>query len=215
MGLDKRIGLSFLNAGIGYGDSCFPKDVKALTAYSKSLGYNLELLEAVENVNENQPYKAIQLCKKFLANLKGKNITILGLAFKPNTDDMREARSIPIINQLLKEGAKITAYDPAATQKAKSIFKNKIRYASSTIQCLKESDCCILVTEWNEFKKTQTRRLHPKHETTHPDRWKKNIQPRRVQQKTQVRCHRTWKVAPTYSEFYPSHFCGCVASQNA
>jgi len=153
MGLDKRIGLSFLNAGLGYGGSCFPKDVKALIAYSKKLGYTPELLEAVENVNETQPYKAVQLCKKFLGNLKGKKIAILGLSFKPNTDDMREARSIPIINQLLKEGANITAYDPIAIPNAKSIFKDKINYTSSAIECLKNADCCITVTEWEEFKK--------------------------------------------------------------
>jgi len=153
MGLDKRIGRHFLNAGLGYGGSCFPKDVRALIAYSKDLGYNPELLEAVESVNENQPHKAVQLCKKLLGDLKGKNIAVLGLSFKPNTDDMREARSVPIINQLLKQGAKIRAYDPVATANAKSIFKNKITYASSAIECLRSADCCILVTEWEEFKK--------------------------------------------------------------
>jgi len=153
IGLDKRIGPLFLNAGLGYGGSCFPKDVKALIAYSKTFGYNPELLEAVENVNETQPYKAVELCKDLLIDLKGKNIAILGLSFKPNTDDIREARSIPIINQLLKEGANITAYDPVAILNAKFIFKEKIRYASSPIDCLKDTDCCIVVTEWEEFKK--------------------------------------------------------------
>jgi len=156
MGLDKRIGPLFLNAGLGYGGSCFPKDVKALIAHSKSLGCDPSLLEAVEKINESQPYKAIELCKTFLGDLKDKKIAILGLAFKPNTDDMREARSIPIINQLLKEGAKITAYDPAAIENAKSIFKNKIVYASSAIKCIKGADCCILVTEWEEFKKLKS-----------------------------------------------------------
>ena len=153
MGLDKRIGSLFLNAGLGYGGSCFPKDLKALIAYSKTLDCNPQLLQAVENINESQPYKAIELSKNFLGNLKGKKISILGLSFKPNTDDMREARSIPIINQLLNEGAEITAYDPAAVPNAKTIFKNKIEYASSLIKCLKDTDCCILVTEWDEFKK--------------------------------------------------------------
>ena len=153
MGLDKRIEKTFLNAGLGYGGSCFPKDVRALIAYSKNLAYNPELLEAVEDVNEKQPYKAIQLCKKYLHSLKGKNIAILGLAFKPNTDDMREARSTPIIKQLLKEDANITAYDPVAISNAKSIFGERIKYASSAIQCIKNADCCIIVTEWDEFKK--------------------------------------------------------------
>jgi UDPglucose 6-dehydrogenase len=153
IGLDKRIGPLFLNAGLGYGGSCFPKDVKALIAYSRNAGYPLELLEAVENINETQPLKAVQLCKDFLGNLKDKHIAILGLSFKPNTDDMREARAIPIINQLLKEGAKITAYDPVAVSNAKSIFQDRIYYASTAIECLKNADCCIIVTEWDEFKK--------------------------------------------------------------
>jgi UDPglucose 6-dehydrogenase len=153
IGLDKRIGPLFLNAGLGYGGSCFPKDVKALIAYSKNLGYNLELLEAVESVNKAQPLKAIKFCKELLGSLKGKRVAILGLAFKADTDDMREARAIPIINQLLKEGANVTAYDPVAVPTAKAIFKNKIQYATSTNGCLKNADCCILVTEWDEFKK--------------------------------------------------------------
>jgi UDPglucose 6-dehydrogenase len=153
MGLDKRIGPLFLNAGLGYGGSCFPKDVKALIAHSKNLGYQLELLEAVENVNKTQPLKAVEFCKELLGNLKGKRVAILGLAFKADTDDMREARAIPIINQLLKEGANVTAYDPVAVPNAKAIFKNKIHYTASTNECLKNADCCILVTEWDEFKK--------------------------------------------------------------
>jgi len=153
MGLDKRIGPLFLNAGLGYGGSCFPKDVKALIAQAKNLGYQLTLLEEVENINKTQPLKAIQFCKELLGNLKGKHIAILGLAFKPDTDDMREARAIPIINQLIKEDAKVTAYDPVAIPTAKTIFTDKIQYATSTAECLKNADCCILVTEWEEFKK--------------------------------------------------------------
>jgi UDPglucose 6-dehydrogenase len=153
MGLDKRIGPLFLNAGLGYGGSCFPKDVKALIACSKNLGYTPTLLEEVENINKTQPLKAIQFCKEQLSNLKNKNIAILGLAFKPNTDDMREARATPIINQFLAEGANVTAYDPVAMPTAKKIFKNKVQYATSATRCLKNADCCILVTEWNEFKK--------------------------------------------------------------
>jgi UDPglucose 6-dehydrogenase len=153
MGLDKRIGPLFLDAGLGYGGSCFPKDVKALIAYSKELGYHPQLLEAVENVNETQPLRAVELCKEQLGNLKDKKIAILGLAFKPNTDDMREAQVIPIINSLLLEEAKVRAYDPIAIPIAKTIFKNKIQYATSVSDCLKDADCCILVTEWEEFKR--------------------------------------------------------------
>jgi UDPglucose 6-dehydrogenase len=153
MGLDRRIGPLFLDAGLGYGGSCFPKDVKALIACSKAFGYNPELLESTENVNKNQPLKAVEFCRQQLGSLEGKRIAILGLAFKPDTDDMREARVIPIVNALLNEGAYVVAYDPVATTMAKTIFKNKIEYASSAIDCLKESDCCVLVTEWPEFKK--------------------------------------------------------------
>lgn len=153
MGLDRRIGPEFLNAGVGYGGSCFPKDIKAIIALSRTLGYEPELLEAVENINHAQPQRAVELCKRFLGNLRGKNIAILGLSFKSNTDDMREARSVPIINQLLKEGARVKAYDPAAIERAKAIFKRKIIYASTVFGCLKGADCCILVTEWEQFKK--------------------------------------------------------------
>jgi len=153
MGLDKRIGPLFLDAGLGYGGSCFPKDIKALIACSKSLGYDPELLDSVEKVNKSQPLKAVEFCRKLLGSLEGKNIAILGLAFKPDTDDMREARVIPIINQLLKEGARVTAYDPVAMPVAEIIFNNKIHYASSALDCLKNADSCIIVTEWDEFKK--------------------------------------------------------------
>lgn len=153
MGLDKRIGPQFLDAGLGYGGSCFPKDVKALIACSESFGYTPELLDAAENVNKKQPLKAVEFCKQQLGALKGKQIAILGLAFKPDTDDMREARVIPIIHQLLSEGARVIAYDPIATSVAQTIFKDKIRYADSAIECIKGADCCILVTEWPEFKK--------------------------------------------------------------
>ena len=153
MGLDKRIGSLFLDAGLGYGGSCFPKDVKALIACAKAFGYDSKLLESAEEVNKHQPLKAVQFAKKELKNLNGKKIAILGLAFKPDTDDMREARVIPIINQLIAEGASVTAYDPVAKQTAYAIFQDKIQYASSALECLKGADCCILTTEWPEFTK--------------------------------------------------------------
>jgi UDPglucose 6-dehydrogenase len=152
VGLDQRINPKFLCAGLGYGGSCFPKDLKALINFSKQNGYTPTLLRSVEKVNEDRAKHTIELIKNELAELSGKKIGILGLAFKPDTDDMREARSIPIINQLLKEGADVTAYDPVAVSNAKSIFGEKINYASSAIECLKNADCCIIVTEWKEFK---------------------------------------------------------------
>jgi UDPglucose 6-dehydrogenase len=153
MGLDKRIGPLFLDAGLGYGGSCFPKDVKALIACSKAFGYMPELLASTEAVNKKQPLKAVEFCRQQLGDLKGKRIAVLGLAFKPDTDDMREARVIPIINQLLADGAHVAAYDPVAVSVAKGIFKDSIRYADSAVDCLKGADCCLLVTEWPEFKK--------------------------------------------------------------
>lgn len=153
MGLDKRIGPLFLDAGLGYGGSCFPKDVKALIAASKAFNYTPGLLESVESVNQIQPLRAVDKCREQLGTLEGKNIAILGLAFKPDTDDMREARVIPIINQLIAEGANVKAYDPVAISRAETIFGDKIRYAASVLDCLKNADCAILVTEWPEFKK--------------------------------------------------------------
>ncbi len=153
MGLDRRIGPLFLNAGLGYGGSCFPKDVKALVACSRAIDYTPKLLEEVEDINRTQPLKAVEFCRKQLDSLKGKNISILGLAFKPDTDDMREASSIPIVHALLKEEAKVTVYDPVAIPVAKNIFHDKVRYADSALSCLKDADCCVVVTEWEEFKK--------------------------------------------------------------
>lgn len=153
IGKDHRIGPYFLNAGLGWGGSCFPKDLKAIIAFSKKLGYKPTLLESVFKVNEEQVKFTVQKVKRELKNLKGQKIAILGLAFKPETDDVREARSIKIINALLKQGAKITAYDPVATSNAKMLLKEKIGYAISIEECLKDADCAILVTEWEEFKK--------------------------------------------------------------
>ena len=152
MGLDKRIGPLFLDAGLGYGGSCFPKDVKALIACSRASGYVPELLDSVEHVNWNQPLKAVAFAVQMLGSLKNKKIALLGLAFKPDTDDMREARVIPIIKALQAQGANITAYDPVATATAKAVFKDTIHYAVSAKECLKDADCAIIVTEWPEFK---------------------------------------------------------------
>jgi UDPglucose 6-dehydrogenase len=153
IGNDHRINPHFLDAGLGWGGSCFPKDLKAFIAYSIKLGYNPTLIQATYETNKNQIKFTMQKIKQELKTLKGKRIAILGLAFKPNTDDIREARSVKIISQLLKQGATITAYDPMATSNTKKILNRKIRYASSAIECLKNADCAILVTEWEEFKK--------------------------------------------------------------
>jgi UDPglucose 6-dehydrogenase len=153
LGLDQRINPKFLHAGLGYGGSCFPKDLKALIRFSNQNYYNPSLLQAVQNVNSDQAKHVVGLVIDELGDLSNKKVAILGLAFKPNTDDMREARSISLITELLRNGAKVTAYDPIAIPNAIAIFKNKISYAPSAISCLKSADCCIVVTEWEEFKK--------------------------------------------------------------
>jgi len=153
IGKDHRINPHFLDAGLGWGGSCFPKDLRAFIAYSEKLGYNPTLIQATYRANQDQIEFAIQKVKKGLETLKGKKITILGLAFKPNTDDIREAPAIKIINQLRKEGAMITAYDPMAIPNTKKLIGQRINYASSAIECLRNADLAILVTEWEEFKK--------------------------------------------------------------
>ncbi len=152
IGLDFRINPHFLRAGAGFGGSCFPKDVQALISASKGVGVNPILLNSVLEVNKNQPLKLIELAKELLGNLNDKNITVLGLSFKPNTDDMREAPSIKIISTLLGEKAKVAVYDPAAMDNAKKIFGKKIKYAPNILEAVKNADCLLIVTEWDEFK---------------------------------------------------------------
>ena len=153
IGLDERISGLFLKAGLGYGGPCLSKDIKALISYSRSVGYKPILLEAVEDVNNAQPRRAIELAKTLIGDLRGKRVAILGLSFKPNTSDMRNAVSIKLINYLLRKEAKVVAYDPVAIDNARKIFKDKIQYAGSPIECIQNADCCIVVTEWDEFKK--------------------------------------------------------------
>jgi UDPglucose 6-dehydrogenase len=153
IGLDARIGSQFLKAGLGWGGSCFPKDLRALTAFCKKRGCDPRLIKATIEVNKKQPLKALELARLALGSVKHKRIAILGLAFKPNTDDMREAVSIPIINRFLSEDARIVAYDPLALHNARELFKNRIEYATSVEACLKQADLALVVTEWEEFKK--------------------------------------------------------------
>jgi len=152
IGLDRRIGTLYMNAGLGYGGSCLPKDVKALISFCRSIDYLPDLIKAVEKVNENQPYRAIEFARTALGNLKGRRIALLGLAFKPDTDDIREAVSLKIIGRLLGEKSEVVVYDPVASKNVKNIFEERISYASSAIECIKNADCCIVVTEWDEFR---------------------------------------------------------------
>jgi UDPglucose 6-dehydrogenase len=156
IGADWRINPVFLNAGAGYGGSCFPKDVKALISFAQMRQVEPAILETVEEVNIEQATHVVSLARKVLGDLKGKRFALLGLSFKPGTDDMRESPAIKIANHLFAENAVIVAYDPVAIPNAKNKFIKdsiKISYASSAEECLKGADCCIVVTEWDEFKK--------------------------------------------------------------
>jgi UDPglucose 6-dehydrogenase len=148
MEFDDRIGHGQLRAGIGFGGSCFPKDLAALVAQGEEMGYEPNLLKQVIEVNREQPLRMLQLLKKHLPSLKGKVIGILGLAFKPDTDDTRESRAIPIINELLKEGAQIRAYDPQAMNNFHKLFPN-IQYTNA--EDVLDSDAVLILTEWDEF----------------------------------------------------------------
>ena len=151
VGLDTRIGRAFLDSGIGWGGSCFPKDLDALNAWARKKGAPARITESVVKVNDLQPLRLIKILKKHIPNLKGKTIGLLGLAFKPKTDDIRESRAIPIVKQLLKEGAIVKAYDPKAMKNFKKIYP-KINYCSSAKEAL-SSDAILITTTWEEFKK--------------------------------------------------------------
>ncbi len=158
MGLDKRIGPRFLQAGVGYGGSCFPKDVKALIATGDKNGFDFKILRAAESINEIQKKSLIPKIKKLVGDLNGKRIAILGLAFKPKTDDMREAPSIPIIKELQKLGVKINAYDPVAEENAKKIFKN-VDYFNTPYDAVKDCHAMVLITEWDIFRRLDMGKL--------------------------------------------------------
>lgn len=151
IGLDRRIGKEFLSAGIGYGGSCFPKDVKALIKISEKFGYDFKLLKEVEAINKEAQLNFVAKIRGYFGSLKGKKLAILGLSFKPNTDDLRDAPSITIIHKLLEEGAEVRAYDPVAIKNAQKIF-NGITYAKEAYSAAKGSDAVVVLTEWNEFR---------------------------------------------------------------
>ncbi len=153
MGLDKRIGEAFLNAGIGYGGSCFPKDVKALLHSSKEYGIPFTLLEETITINDHQQELLVKKAmKRFDGNLKGKKIAMLGLSFKPETDDMREAPSIKISRALTSLGAEVSAYDPVASGNDRKVIGDIITYANSVSEAVKDAEALFIVTEWQEFR---------------------------------------------------------------
>jgi len=151
IGLDPRIGKLFLNAGPGYGGSCLPKDISALINFANKIGVNPMLLNAVKNTNREQVSNIVSLMKKILGGIASKRITILGTAFKPNTDDIRDSKSIELIKKLLKNKSKITIHDPKAIENTKKIFGEKILYATSIADALNKSQCVILMTHWKQY----------------------------------------------------------------
>ncbi len=158
MGLDRRIGKNFLNAGIGFGGFCFPKDLSAFVRISEKLGYDFQLLKAVQAINEDQKKYFVRKIEEAIWNLSGKTIGILGLAFKANTDDMRFAPSVDIITDLQSHGAKIKAFDPHAMERAKGQLSN-VRFCADSYSVCKDSDCLVILTEWNEFKELDLKKV--------------------------------------------------------
>jgi UDPglucose 6-dehydrogenase len=159
MGSDKRIGHPFLFPGSGFGGSCFPKDLRALIRMARDTGLDFDLLRSVERVNERQKRWLVEKATRHFGSLAGKTLAVWGLAFKPKTDDMREAPAIPLIEALLAKGAKVVAYDPEAIAVARGIFGSRIQYASRNYEALKGADALIVVTEWQEFREPDFARM--------------------------------------------------------
>ena len=156
---DKRIGASFLFPGVGYGGSCFPKDVKAMLRFAAAADYEFQILRAVESVNERQKLRLLSKLLAHLGTLKKKKVAVWGLAFKPRTDDMREAPAVALIEALLAAGAVVHAYDPEAMKVARSIFGSRIAYAANSYAALDKADALVIVTEWNEFREPDFARM--------------------------------------------------------
>ncbi len=159
MGADKRIGPHFLDAGVGYGGSCFPKDVMALYHMAASAGCHPQLLQAVMEINRDARQKFVEKVQSLLVNLEGRNIGVLGLSFKPNTDDMREAPSVEIINKLIDRGAHVKAYDPVAMERASEMLP-EVTFCATPYDVAKGADALLVITEWNEFKQLNWEKLH-------------------------------------------------------
>lgn len=159
MGLDQRIGPKFLHTGPGYGGSCFPKDTRALLTIAAERGVDLGIVNAAVHANEYQKDRIVEKICTGMGPLKGKTIAMLGLSFKPNTNDMRDAPAVHVIEKLLKEKAVIQAFDPAALEDAKAILGKKIKYAANSYDCVKGADAVVIMTEWNEFRNLDLARI--------------------------------------------------------
>lgn len=158
IGMDRRIGPQHLMPGLGWGGSCFPKDVRGLLRVSQGLGYDFAMLTEVEEINRTQTLHFLGRLRDRLGGLKGRRVALLGLAFKPNTDDIRDAKSLVILEDLLREGAEASAYDPAAMSKARESVQG-VRWAGSALEAVADADAVMLVTEWNEFRQLDLREM--------------------------------------------------------
>ena len=159
IGLDKRIGKSFLNAGAGFGGSCFPKDLTAFIHIANRLGYRFDLLREVKRINEGQKDIIVNKISRLIWNVSGKTIGVWGLSFKPDTDDIRNSPSIDVISRLITQGAMVKVYDPKAMENTKRILKKGVIYCRNAYEAAKGSDCLVIMTEWNEFKKVDFKKL--------------------------------------------------------
>jgi UDPglucose 6-dehydrogenase len=159
IGADRRIGTSFLFPGVGYGGSCFPKDVQALLKSSADKGYDFKILRAVDEVNQRQKSRLVDKILGHFGDVKGRTIAIWGLAFKPRTDDMREAPAITIIERLLEKGAAVRAYDPEAAPTARRLFDGRVALCEKSYDALAGADALAIVTEWNEFREPDFARM--------------------------------------------------------
>ncbi|HEV7218399.1 MAG TPA: UDP binding domain-containing protein, partial [Terriglobales bacterium] len=154
-----RIGPRFLNPGIGYGGSCFPKDLMAFRSVARECGYEFRLLDEVIRINEDQRKRFIRTVRSALWTLRGKRLAILGLAFKGGTDDVRESPAVLLVQSLLQEGCQISAYDPAANERAREILGDGIEYSNNAYEAAKDADALLILTEWEEFASLDLRRL--------------------------------------------------------
>jgi UDPglucose 6-dehydrogenase len=159
LGSDSRIGYPFLFPGVGYGGSCFPKDIKALVATAREYGLEPDLLRAVERINERQKKLLVHKAVKHFGDLSGRTFAVWGLAFKPKTDDMREAPSIEVIEGLIGKGAKVRAFDPVASETARRVFHDRVTFVDNQYDALPGADALFVVTEWNDFRHPDFDRL--------------------------------------------------------
>ena len=190
MGLDDRIGPKFLQAGLGFGGSCFPKDVTALKQLAGNSGYHFQLLNSVIEVNELQKRRVMGKLEKHLGSLVGKRVGLLGLAFKPNTDDMREATSLVLSARLQAAGATVVAYDPIAEEEARKLITG-VEFAAGALEVVDGADAVVLVTEWDEFKDARLRRGRGQDEGRPADRRAQRAGPRRrARRRPGLRGHR-------------------------